>query len=187
MGADVLVTQGARASTTMKLSMLNWNNSVPARWLLYLSSAFAVTVLYITLPFVGPRYTELSVKLTYYYCLSYFCHDYLCCNSAYIGRYVIHAMMVYFIATQNSDRLWIHPDWISFNHKCHQNYMQLSTFLHDCHRHEFYGNWPCQTHDNHTNGMAHNHTQTVKYHPALDNCSSIRTSRSIYKFSKWEQ
>ena len=30
MGADVLTTQGARASQTMLLTMLNWNNSVPA-------------------------------------------------------------------------------------------------------------------------------------------------------------
>ena len=30
MGADVLATQGARASTAMILTLLNQNNSVPA-------------------------------------------------------------------------------------------------------------------------------------------------------------
>ena len=33
-GADALATQGARASATMILAMLNRNNSVPARWCL---------------------------------------------------------------------------------------------------------------------------------------------------------
>ena len=32
MVADVLVTQGARASATMILTLLNQDNSVPARW-----------------------------------------------------------------------------------------------------------------------------------------------------------
>ena len=32
VGADVLATQGARASATMLLTMLNRNNSVPIRW-----------------------------------------------------------------------------------------------------------------------------------------------------------
>ena len=32
MGPDVLATQGARASTTMLLAVLNRNNSMPARW-----------------------------------------------------------------------------------------------------------------------------------------------------------
>ena len=32
MGADVLATQGARASATMVLTVFNQINSVPARW-----------------------------------------------------------------------------------------------------------------------------------------------------------
>ena len=32
IGADVLVTLGARAAATMILTMLNWNNSVPTCW-----------------------------------------------------------------------------------------------------------------------------------------------------------
>ena len=31
MGADVLATQGARASATMKLTVLTWKNLVPTR------------------------------------------------------------------------------------------------------------------------------------------------------------
>ena len=31
MGADVLATQGARASATMLFAMWNWDNSVPTR------------------------------------------------------------------------------------------------------------------------------------------------------------
>ena len=38
MGADVLATQGARASATMKLAVLTWNNFVPARWGLIISN-----------------------------------------------------------------------------------------------------------------------------------------------------
>ena len=43
MGADVLATQGARASATMIFIMLNRNNSFPARWGLSLNHCGLVT------------------------------------------------------------------------------------------------------------------------------------------------
>ena len=52
MGADVLGTQGVRASATALFTMLNQINSVPARWRLIFQAPTVLSKFRLTLQFV---------------------------------------------------------------------------------------------------------------------------------------